>query len=98
MVEWGVLNESGRRGAFRPGPPIAVPEDGAHAGWLIEAALIASDRQSMRLGSLVRHPMLFPFRNFATARDAVARKHLELFREGSGEEVVGLKYRPAGVR
>ena len=42
-------------------------------GWLIEAGLTASycptsGRQSMRLGSLVRHPMLFPFRNFATAR------------------------------
>ena len=47
---------------------------------------------------VVRHPMLFPFLNFATARDAVARTRLELFREGSGEEVVGLKYQSAGVR
>ena len=98
MVEWGVLNESGRRGVFRPGPSIGVSRDGPCAGWLIEAALTASGRQSMRLGSLVRHPMLFPFRNFATARGAVARKRLELFREGSGEEVVGLKYQPAAVR
>lgn len=94
MVEWGVLNESGRRGVFRRDQSIGIPKDGAHAGWLIEAALIASDRQSMRLGALVRHPMLFPFRNFATATDAVARTGLELFREGSGEEVVALKYRP----
>ena len=36
--------------------------------------------------------MLFPFRNVAAARDAMVRPRLELFREGAGEEVVGLKH------
>ena len=98
MVEWGVLNESERRGVFCRGQSIGVSGEGPDAGWLIEAALIASDRQSIRLGSLLRHPMLFPFRDFATARDAATRTRLELFREGSGEEVVGLKYLPADGR
>lgn len=98
MVEWGALTETERRGVFRAGVPIAAPEDGPLRGWLIEAALVASGRQSMRLGSLARHPMLFPLRDFATGRDAAARTRLELFREGSGEEVVALKYRPGVAR
>ena len=92
MVEWGALVETERRGFFCSGPTIAVRQGGPCAGWLLEAALLASGRQSMRFGSLLRHPMLFPFRNVATARDAMARPRLELFREGAGEEVVGLKH------
>ena len=96
MVDWGALSETRGRGVFRPGPRIDVDGDTANgpavAGWLIEAALLASGRDSMRLGSLARHPMLFPFATGATARDALARARLELFREGAGEEVVGWRF------
>ncbi|WP_420632849.1 hypothetical protein [Candidatus Palauibacter sp.] len=99
MVEWGALSETGQRGVFRSGPPIgvldAVPGDGWLAGWLLEAALFASGRQSMRVESLARHPMLFPFQTGATARDATARTRLDLFREGAGEDVVAWKDFPA---
>ncbi len=66
MVDWGTLDETDKRGVFRAGTSIevgvAVSNRSGVAGWLIEAALLASGRQSMRLESLVRHPMLFPFR------------------------------------
>lgn len=98
MVDWGVLDETKQRGVFRAGPNIEVAGAAASrswvAGWLIEAALLASGRQSMRLGSLVRHPMLFPFRSRATAQDAMPRVRLDLFREGAGQDVVGLRYGP----
>ena len=92
MVEWGTLGETERRGVFRSGPPIEIRGAVPCASWLIEAALLASGQQSMRLGSVVRHPMLFPFRNAATVRDVMACARLELFREGAGEDVVGLKH------
>ena len=91
MVDWGVLIETERRGFFHSGPAIAVQEGGAWAGWLLEAALVASGRQSMRFGTLIRHPILFPFGGVATIRDAMARPRLELLREGAGEDVVGLR-------
>ena len=98
MVEWGALDETDKRGVFRAGRSIevagAVPSRSRVAGWLIEAALLASGRQSMRLESLVRHPMLFPFRCPATAQDAMPRVRLDLFREGAGQDVVGLRYGP----
>ena len=96
MVDWGVLAESGHRGVFRRGTSITVPADGSHAGWLIEAALVASGRPAMPLSTLVRHPMLFALRNFATTHYALSRTTLEVFREGSGEDMVGLKQQLAG--
>lgn len=96
MVDWGVLKETRGRGVFGPALPIDVHGNTPHgtelAGWLIEAALLASGRDSMRLGSLARHPMLFPFKTGGTARDVLARTRLEFFREGAGEEVVGWRY------
>ena len=92
MVDWGALVETERRGLFRSGPTITVQQGGPRAGWLLEAALLASGRQSMRFGTLVRHPMLFPFGRVATVRDAEAQPRLELFREGAGEDVVGLRH------
>ena len=102
MVDWGALDETDRRGVFRAGPSIevagAVPSRSWVAGWLIEAALLASDRQSMRLGFLLSHPMLFPFRTPATGQDTMSRTRLDLFREGAGEDVVGWWYRPESRR
>lgn len=102
MVDWGALSNTGRRGVFRSAPRIDVRGDTANgpavAGWLIEAALVASGRDSMRLGSLARHPMLFPFATGATARDVLTRTRLELFREGVGEELVGWRYGSSGRR
>lgn len=98
MVDWGVLDEARRRGVFRAAPSVEVPgavsSRSLVTGWLIEAALLASGRQSMRLGSLVRHPMLFPFRTPSTGHDTISHTRLDLFREGGGEDVVGLRYRP----
>lgn len=96
MVDWGALDETERRGVFRAGTNMEVAGAVSYswvAGWLIEAALLASGRQSMRLESLVRHPMLFPFQSNATARDAMGRQRLELYRESASEDVVGLKHR-----
>ena len=102
MVEWGALCETGRRGVFRSGPPIgvldAVSGDGWLVGWLLEAALFASGRQSIRVESLARHPMLFPFRAGATAREAMARTRLDVFREGAGEDMVAWKDLPVAHR
>ena len=99
MVEWGALCETGHRGVFRCGPSIGVLDAASRndwlAGWLLEAVLLASGRPSMRVESLARHPMLFPFRTGATARDATARQRLDLFREGAGEDVVAWKDFPA---
>ena len=99
MVEWDALRETVQRGVFRSGPSIglldAASRDGCLTGWLLEAALFASGRPSMRVESLARHPMLFPFRTGATARDAAARTRLDLFREGAGDDVVAWKEFPA---
>ena len=97
-----MLGETRGRGVFRPGQRIDVhcdtPNGPALDGWLIEAALLASGRDSMRHGSIVRHPMLFPFKTEVTARDVLARTRLELFREGAGEVVVGWRYGSSGRR
>ena len=60
MVEWDALTETKRRGFFRSGPAIVVRQGGPCAGWLLEAALLASGRQSMRFGSLVASPHAVP--------------------------------------
>ena len=94
MVDWGALRETERRGVFRAGRRFRIGHDARAAsglgGWLVEAALLASGRQSMRMLSIARHPMLFSVQWSPTPRDVMDRPRLELLREGAGEDVVGL--------
>ena len=91
LVEWSVLSETGQRGAFRGGDVIPVPNGSPTGAWLVEAAILGSGRQSMPLGSVTCHPMLFPFGMAVTARDVIGRRRLELYRQGLGEDVVVLR-------
>ena len=91
LVEWGVVRETDQKGAFQGGDVIPVPNGSPTGAWLVEAAILGSGLQSMPLGSVTRHPMLFPFRMAVTARDVVGRSRLELYRQGLGEDVVVLR-------
>ena len=106
MVEWGALSETRQPGcvSVADGHRLRFHTGGGRhdewaGGWLLEAALT---RQRPRVDAPRSHscgtPCCSRSRDFATARDAMARKRLELFREGAGEEVVGLRYRPAGEK
>src|SRR5207244_3478913 len=58
--DWGVLEETGRRGVYQPAPSLPL-SDPRLASWLLEATLVASRSTTMSFKALLQNPSLFPF-------------------------------------
>ncbi len=91
FVDWGVLEDTGDKGVYRPAPVRAV-RDARLAAWIIEATLHATRAQSAPLRALVQAPALFPL-DLGGAPVGALRENgrLELMRQGLDEDVVQLR-------
>ncbi len=88
FVDWGVLKESGQKGMYVQGETLSV--DGPDAtGWLVEALLRASFKNTASLHSLMHSPSLFPF-SFASSVSLNSYSGLEFMRFGLDEDMVML--------
>jgi hypothetical protein len=61
FLDWGVLEEAGKKGIYKAGPCLAV-EDPRLIAWLVEAALQSRLNSAAPLNELLASPSLFPLR------------------------------------
>lgn len=82
-MDWGVLNESGAKGIYSAGPPVAV-DDPRLILWLAEASLHARYNGSGPLKDVIDSPSLFPFRlkPIHVERLLVASPNIDILRHG----------------
>ncbi len=91
FVDWGVLQDTGEKGIYQPALAQSV-DNRRLVAWLIEAVLIASDRNSQALGVISQAPALFPFTiSPINLRDLEKNQRLEFFRQGLDENMVMLR-------
>lgn len=91
FVDWGGLAETTEKGVYE-GALLRHIQNKALTAWLIEAMLIASDRQSSSLSTMGQSPALFPFTFEAiTPATVESRRRLEVFRHGLDETMVTLR-------
>lgn len=88
FMDWGVLRESGQKGIYLQGKVLPV-DDPESTGWLIEALLRASPKDTASLHSLMHSPSLFPF-SFASSVSLNSYSGLEVMRFGLDEDMVML--------
>ena len=91
-LDWGVLQETGRKGIYTTGKSIAV-EDSRLIAWLVEASLQARGNGSAPLKDLLDSPSLFPFQLKpmpAESLPALSSK-LDILRHGLDDDLVLLK-------
>jgi len=89
-VDWGVLQETDRRGVYHAVPGRAV-QDTRLTVWLVEAALRASGTDRRALHMIAQTPALFPFSLTPLyAADLAAHPRLDVFRHGLDEDMVVL--------
>lgn len=95
-LDWGILQETGIKGVYSAGPPLAV-DDTRLIVWLVEAFLHTRINGSAPLKELPHSPSLFPFR--FGAMDAkgllVISSKIDILRHGLDEEFVYLKQKDA---
>lgn len=91
FVDWGVLQETPKKGVYRASPARSV-QDKRLTMWLVEAALRASCTDKRALKMITQTPALFPL-SFAPlyASDLEAHTRLELFRHSLDEDMVALR-------
>lgn len=94
-LDWGVLQETGKKGVYRTGTTLAV-DDSRLIAWLIEALLHAKANGSAPLKDLIDNPCFFPFRitPIHTARLVAASSSLDVLRHGLDDDLIVLKERP----
>ena len=91
FVDWGVLQDTGKKGIYRAAPPIPV-KDKKLKIWLIEATLISCGFNSLPLRSVFEKPVFFPFMiRQITSRELESNPRLDFFRHGLDEDMVTLK-------
>ena len=91
-LDWGVLQETGRKGIYTTGKSIAV-EDSRLIAWLVEASLQTRTSGSAPLKDLLDSPTLFPFQLKpmpAKILQALSSR-LDIFRHGLDDDLVLLK-------
>lgn len=91
FLDWGVLEETGKKGVYQPTPLRAVA-DPRLSSWLIEAVLRARGADAASLRGLAGSPILFPFALGLPRRDDLEGSgRLEFFHQGVNEEMVLLR-------
>lgn len=89
--DWGVLDETGRKGVYEEAAPIPISEPGTIA-WIMEAFLRSKPEGRAPPKAIVDSPALFPFR-FELSGGAAAPHNgrLDVAQHGLDEEIVTLK-------
>ena len=95
-LDWGVLQETGKRGIYSAGKPLVV-DDLRLTAWLSEASLHAKDNGAAPLRELIDSPSFFPFRigPIPAGRLVSASSRLGVLRHGLDDDLVMLKARPS---
>ena len=89
MVQWGVLDEAGRIGAYRP-PKSVLKVNDSVGSLLVEAALLSESRSAVPVGELLSHPALFPFMVDLDSRKFHDLLQFEVQKEGLDQDLVRL--------
>jgi hypothetical protein len=91
-LDWGVLQETGRKGIYTTGKSIAV-EDSRLNAWLVEASLQARDNGSAPLKDLLDSPSLFPFQLKPMPAESLLTlsSRLDILRHGLDDDLVLLR-------
>ena len=91
-LDWGILQESGKKGIYTAGPVLAV-EDSRLIAWLVEAALHARANGSASLRNLLDSPIFFPFRIKTIHAESIkaASSSLDILRHGLDDDLVILR-------
>lgn len=89
MVEWGVLDETDVRGAYKAAPQRIALEQPV-ACLLLEALLVASPKHAMPIDELVTHAATFPFSFSVNAHELRSVPTFRVDRQGLDVDVVGL--------
>ena len=91
-LDWGVLQETGAKGIYSAGAPLAV-DDSRLIAWLVEASLRARVDGSAPLKDLIDSPSLFPFRIKPVHAEnlVAASSRLDLLRHGLDDDLVMLR-------
>jgi hypothetical protein len=91
FVDWGIVLDTGQKGVYRQLAARPVI-DKKLAAWLIEAVLISGNFKQILISAIAQNPSLFPFDlGMITPRDVGLNSRLELFRQGTEEDVIMLK-------
>ena len=90
-LDWGVLNETGKKGVYRQGDVLSI-EDSILIAWLIEASLHGRSNGSGAIKELLGSTSLFPFQFRHISAEHLASKspHLDLLRHGLDEDIIML--------
>ena len=92
FVDWGVLVETGTKGAYASTRPLSIRNPNLVA-WLAEAVIRSRSAGAASPGALLRGPRLFPFRPPLTPGETLASHsaRLDFVRHGLDEELVMLR-------
>ena len=92
FLDWEVLQESGKKGIYTPGPTLPL-EDARLIAWLTEAALYARANRAVPLKDLFDAPSLFPFKIKPIHAEALvaASTRLDVLRHGLNDDLIMLK-------
>lgn len=91
FVDWGVLQDTGKKGIYRAAPQLPV-KDKRLKSWLIEAALISCEFNSLPLRNVFEKPAFFPFKiKQITSRERESNSRLDFFRHGLDEDMVTMR-------
>jgi len=91
FVDWGVLNQSAKKGIYIYGASLAI-DDPQVIAWLVEASLHARPSGSAPLKEVIDSPSLFPFKLTAIPAEGLlsASENLDVLRHGLDDDLVML--------
>jgi len=90
--DWGVLRETGSRGIYTAGAPLAI-HDPRLIAWLCESALHVRANGAAPLREVLNSPVFFPFQIKAQNAESVksASARLDILRHGLDDDLVRLR-------
>jgi hypothetical protein len=96
-LDWGVLQESGMKGVYTAGTPLAL-DDSRLIAWLAEASLHSRTSSSVPLRDLIDNPNFFPFRIKSVPAEGLvaASSRLDVVRYGLDDYCIILRKSPNG--
>lgn len=96
-LDWGVLQESGMKGVYTAGTPLAL-DDSRLIAWLAEASLHSRTSSSVPLRDLIDNPNFFPFRIKSIPAEGLvaASSRLDVVRYGLDDYCIILRKSPNG--